>query len=358
MSSNSPSNKGDLTVFKEILSNINTPLKKSWNIYHDNKTQLNIDHSGQLNRNTQLIPTRSLADNSNSFPFTLPGVFFSPSTNLINSSPNSIEKWFETYSREKINVMKLIKCNHDGKNKIKSKENSRHSSAKDHKKKSNNSSNLLLGRSKEINQEKNFSEEFFAKKNLMKLFDNNNNFISVLDNDETELNLLNNKTQRIQTEEYSDQECLELTDRKPSHSNLHEILSSPVRKASIESTSNLQILNTESRISSNSKKKQIFICSEQKSISTSGMKSSCPTLNSSEKKDRRRLRKTSSQLDMLHATFQENFSKDWNKEMICEIASRIGLEETKVYKWLWDKKNKQMTEKRLFIIQSDSKADR
>ena len=355
MSGQSPI-KSDIASFKEIISSLNTPLKKSSNMYQEKNMQQNFDNSGQHNRSIPLLSSRPNLDNCNSIALNLPSVFFSPSTNLINSSPNSIEKWFETYSREKINVLKLIKCNHDVKNKLKSKENSRHSSAKTPKI-IQISNNLKFAKSEEKNNEKNFSEDFFAKKNLMKLFDNNN-FNSVSENGELEISLLNNKTERIQTDEFSDEDCLKLNGDRLSQRNIPEILNSPIRKPSMDSLLNFHGLKTESRFSSTSKKKQIFFCSEQKSIYTSGIKSSCPTLTSSEKKERRRLRKTTMQLKILHSTYQENFSKDWNKEMICEIANRIGLKETKVYKWLWDKKNKEMSEKKVFLIQSGSKIDR
>jgi hypothetical protein len=276
----------------------------------------------------------------------LPSVFFSPSTNFIHTSPNSLERWIDSYSREKINVMKLVKLNQEIKNRIRSKENSRHSSAK----KAPESKTLSIQHLVETKKENIFSEEIFAKKNLMKLFDNNNNNLHTCEENINSLDLLKRKSERLEDEEFSDEECF----HKSSRSNLGEILNSPLRKNSVDSITHIPSSSNKTDSQSTAKKK-LFFCSAQKSFSTSEVKSCCPTLNSSEKKERRRLRKTTQQLQILQTTYKQHHNKEWNKEMITEISSQIGLEETKVYKWLWDKKNKEMSDKKVFFIQSGSK---
>ncbi len=354
MSDQSPNTQKNLLPFKEILQIENTPLKRSPYFTRENKSFFTSDrsHSGNHNRTVHFCGSRvSLEYNPSISLQSLSGVFLSPNTNFVNSSPNSIEKWIESYSREKINVMKLFKFNQEIKNKVKSKENSRHSSAK--KPKDYENSNLYpQSKSAEKLKEKLFTEDFFAKKNLMILFDNNNNNFNAEEN----LNILNRKTERIEEDNFSDKEYLS----KNLRSNLGDILCSPRRKDSIDSfvVNEITDLNKEESSFSSVQKKKIFECSAQKSLCASAVKSCCaPTLTSSEKKERRRLRKTSDQLQFLQDTYQDQQNKDWSKEMIINIAGRIGLEWQKVYKWFWDKKNKEMTDKKVFFIQSASKND-
>ena len=54
---------------------------------------------------------------------------------------------------------------------------------------------------------------------------------------------------------------------------------------------------------------------------------------------KKRLRKNNEQLELLSKFYSEN--KNWSKEQIKEISERIGLKENKIYKWLWDQKNKE-----------------
>lgn len=110
--------------------------------------------------------------------------------------------------------------------------------------------------------------------------------------------------------------------------------------------------------SSPSLKKKIIFCSEKKnpSIMNTSAKSYCSELSlSTDKKERKRLRKSSEQLKCLKELYDENANKDWTKEMITDISSRVGLPENKVYKWFWDKKNKEMREKKVFFISSGKK---
>ena len=79
----------------------------------------------------------------------------------------------------------------------------------------------------------------------------------------------------------------------------------------------------------NKKPKKIFECSGS-SITTNSSKSSAR---------KRRFRKNNEQLFLLSQFFNEH--KHWSKNQIKEISVRTGLKENKVYKWLWDQRNKE-----------------
>ena len=96
------------------------------------------------------------------------------------------------------------------------------------------------------------------------------------------------------------------------------------------------IINNNTTGDSNSKnnnnnKKVIFECSE-----TNGALANINPKNLLKKK---RLRKNNQQLGLLSKFYNEN--KNWTKGQIKEISEIIGLKENKIYKWLWDQKNKE-----------------
>ena len=62
---------------------------------------------------------------------------------------------------------------------------------------------------------------------------------------------------------------------------------------------------------------------------------------------KKRLRKNNEQLFLLKKFYNEH--KYWNKSQIKEISCKIGIKENKVYKWLWDQRNKE-TKNAKFII--------
>ena len=45
-------------------------------------------------------------------------------------------------------------------------------------------------------------------------------------------------------------------------------------------------------------------------------------------------------------------NKNWSKKQIKEISESIGLKENKIYKWLWDKKNKEYKVTK-FVVNKD-----
>lgn len=63
--------------------------------------------------------------------------------------------------------------------------------------------------------------------------------------------------------------------------------------------------------------------------------------------NRKRYRKNQEQLKILANYFKEK--ETWNKEEIRQISIDTGLKVPKVYKWLWDQKNKKMTKSMFFV---------
>lgn len=84
----------------------------------------------------------------------------------------------------------------------------------------------------------------------------------------------------------------------------------------------------------NIKNKKIFECS--------GSSTFCTTY-----KKKKRFRKNIDQVKNLTCYYKQ--SNNWSKELIKEISHTVGLNENKVYKWLWDQKNKEI-KKAKFII--------
>ena len=76
-------------------------------------------------------------------------------------------------------------------------------------------------------------------------------------------------------------------------------------------------------------KKRLFECSETNGIDIKAK-------NSFKKK---RIRKSNQQIGLLSQFYSEN--KNWTKKQIKEISEKTGLKENKIYKWLWDQKNKE-----------------
>ena len=81
----------------------------------------------------------------------------------------------------------------------------------------------------------------------------------------------------------------------------------------------------------NSSKKVLFECSETNALNNIN--------NNKNLLKKKRLRKNNQQLGLLSKFYTEN--KNWTKKQIKEISESIGLKENKIYKWLWDQKNKE-----------------
>ena len=89
------------------------------------------------------------------------------------------------------------------------------------------------------------------------------------------------------------------------------------------------------------KPKKIFECSGSTTATTS-----IKTINKN-----RRLRKSNEQITVLKKFYTEH--KHWSKIQIKEISKKIGLKENKVYKWLWDQRNKEMKSTK-FVVKKEN----
>ena len=90
------------------------------------------------------------------------------------------------------------------------------------------------------------------------------------------------------------------------------------------------------------KQKIIFECSESNGPGS--------PLTSKKMLKKKRLRKNNEQLELLSKFYLEN--KNWSKKQIKEISENIGLKENKIYKWLWDQKNKEYKVTK-FVVNKD-----
>ena len=114
------------------------------------------------------------------------------------------------------------------------------------------------------------------------------------------------------------------------------------KKGDINSDNKQDTLNNKTIDDSslNKKSKIIFECSESKAnnghlISKNFIK-------------KKRFRKNNEQIALLSKFYKEN--KNWTKKEIKEMSKNIGLKENKIYKWLWDQKNKEYNKSTKFII--------
>ena len=89
-----------------------------------------------------------------------------------------------------------------------------------------------------------------------------------------------------------------------------------------------ETINSNNNNNSNNKK-VLFECSETNGID----------IKSKNFLRKKRVRKNSQQLGLLSQFYSEN--KNWSKKQIREISEKTGLKENKIYKWLWDQKNKE-----------------
>lgn len=66
---------------------------------------------------------------------------------------------------------------------------------------------------------------------------------------------------------------------------------------------------------------------------------------------KRRFRKNNEQLKLLSEFYEEN--KQWTKIQIQNISNVTGLKENKVYKWLWDQRNKEYKSAKFVVNKND-----
>lgn len=113
--------------------------------------------------------------------------------------------------------------------------------------------------------------------------------------------------------------------------------SNALRKEKNGSTYDKDFLGSPPRANTvlNKKNKKIFECSGSTTFCTSHKK-------------KRRFRKNMDQVKQLIYYYKKN--SNWSKELIKEISEVVNLNENKVYKWLWDQKNKQIKKAKFIII--------
>ena len=153
-----------------------------------------------------------------------------------------------------------------------------------------------------------------------------NNFSIIPNNNNT--NLINSSNNIINNQPLDDWE----NDNNKENKNPNNI--NIINKDQNNNTSNNNFISKEKAEEMfdspiNKKPKKIFECSGS-SITTNSSKSSAR---------KRRFRKNNEQLFLLSQFFNEH--KHWSKNQIKEISIRTGLKENKVYKWLWDQRNKE-----------------
>ena len=153
----------------------------------------------------------------------------------------------------------------------------------------------------------------------------------------------------------------------PSKKNLYELFNNAKNDLFLSDTKkqnnvNFQNNNINNRIDLIKKKNinlQIspqFMFSSPRNIKKSKKIFECSgsTSNSSNKiiYKKRRFRKNNDQLTLLKKFYEEN--KTWSKSQIKEISQKISLKENKVYKWLWDQKNKEIKANKFVVKKGDN----
>ena len=186
---------------------------------------------------------------------------------------------------------------------------------------SNNNNNTLSIQNNKINElyEIKNNANDLSKKNLNELFNNAKNDKFLCDENKRKKHLINNNGYNktiIKNKNYNLQISRQI------------IYSSP---SACAYTSN------------NSKPKKIFECSGSSSIATTYTRA----INKS-----KRFRKNNEQIIILKKFYDEH--KHWSKNQIREISQKCGLKENKVYKWLWDQRNKEMKSTKFVVKKGNS----
>ena len=94
------------------------------------------------------------------------------------------------------------------------------------------------------------------------------------------------------------------------------------------------------------KPKKIFEC-----IGSTACNSDVKMINK-----KRRFRKNNDQLELLKKFYLNH--KYWSKAQIKEISAQIGLKENKVYKWLWDQRNKEFKNTKFVINKTENENEK
>ena len=185
--------------------------------------------------------------------------------------------------------------------------------------------NIKMNEINDPNNSSNLNINELSKKNLSELFNNakNEQFLYDAANGKNEFNNINN-SHHINI----------------INSNKIDI-KSEIRKKNCNLQISHQFIFSSPRIIK--KPKKIFECSGSTIATNSSVKSGTK---------KRRFRKNNEQLSLLKQFYNEH--KYWSKAQIKEISLTIGLKENKVYKWLWDQRNKEMKATKFVVKKGNS----
>ena len=174
-----------------------------------------------------------------------------------------------------------------------------------------NNDNIKINEIYDMNNSNNMNINELSKKNLSELFNNakNEEFLYDTQNVKKDYNTINTPQRNI--------------------INNKNDLKNEIRRKNCNLQISHQFIFSSPRIIK--KPKKIFECSGSTIATNSSMKSG---------NKKRRFRKNNEQLSLLKKFYNEH--KFWSKTQIKEISQNIGLKENKVYKWLWDQRNKEM----------------
>ena len=183
--------------------------------------------------------------------------------------------------------------------------------------------NIKINEINDINKSSNLNINELSKKNLSELFNNakNEEFLYDAPNGNKDINHINNSQRNIINNTID--------------------LKNEIRKKNCNLQISHQFIFSSPRITK--KPKKIFECSGSTIATNSSIKSS---------NKKRRFRKNNEQLSLLKKFYNEH--KYWSKTQIKEISQNIGLKENKVYKWLWDQRNKEMKATKFVVKKGNS----
>ena len=206
----------------------------------------------------------------------------------------------------------------------------------------NNNLNININNNNSCNNNNNFDKE----KIILKFNDNINN--NIFKNNNVNNNNKNEFTKRNLFEIFNnigmnDEGQQFFVDNNNNNKNLKENNNKFINISNnINNINNNNNKNYTYTPKKNSKPKKIFECSA----------STLATDKTISNKKKRRFRKNIDQIKLLSVFYKEN--KHQNKNQIKKISEKIGLKENKVYKWLWDQRNKEMKNAKFVITNNNN----
>lgn len=346
------SDKSPVTLHNKLWSYYNTPSKGSKS---NDKRLIELLSSGKL-KNFSDKDRLNREESGIFFLDPISKLELSPNSNFLFQSPSSLEKYVDSFSRNVMRVYRpepkiaviLDKENINLSNPMNKLPSS--NSKKSCFKKLNSSpsprlsdySSVISTKIKDNSQDTTFNvvqTNLKCQKNLLDDLNNiGNNYSKLFNNQEKNLNL-NLNHNNFNDLEICINKIMDISGKKMSKNENENI--SP-------SNQNIPVVNAHDQNNSNSpckftekKTKRLFDCSDSKDSKNKTKEHSQNTSLNSENK--RRMRKSHTQILDLKQMY--HYNKDWSKEYISEVAKKTGLTESKVYKWFWDQKNKELFEK-------------